>query len=56
MEEEDKTDELFNNMFGPDYEPSPLPPEIFTDIDLSYKNKAYWSLPENVRNAIDLAK
>ena len=22
----------------------------------SYKNKAYWNLPENVRNAIDLAK
>ena len=24
--------------------------------DNSYKNKAYWNLPENVRNAIDLAK
>ena len=24
--------------------------------DESYKNKAYWNLPENVRNAIDLAK
>lgn len=24
--------------------------------DHSYKNKAYWNLPENVRNAIDLAK
>lgn len=24
--------------------------------DYSYKNKAYWNLPENVRNAIDLAK
>ena len=24
--------------------------------DQSYKNKAYWNLPENVRNAIDLAK
>ena len=22
----------------------------------NYKNKAYWSLPENVRNAIDLSK
>jgi len=26
------------------------------EMDLSYKNKAYWQLPENVRNAIDLAK
>ena len=25
-------------------------------VDMSYKNSAYWSLPENVRNAIDLAK
>ena len=27
-----------------------------TKQDHSYKNKAYWNLPENVRNAIDLAK
>ena len=26
------------------------------ELDLSYRNKAYWQLPENVRNAIDLAK
>ena len=25
-------------------------------IDESYKTKAYWQLPENVRNAIDVAK
>lgn len=25
-------------------------------IDQSYKTKAYWQLPENVRNAIDVAK
>lgn len=25
-------------------------------VDTSYKNEAYWQLPENVRNAIDLAK
>lgn len=25
-------------------------------VDTSYKNGAYWQLPENVRNAIDLAK
>ena len=25
-------------------------------IDQSYKNASYWSLPQNVRNAIDLAK
>ena len=26
------------------------------DIDQSYKNDEYWKLPENVRNAIDVAK
>ena len=26
------------------------------EIDESYKNDNYWSLPPNVRNAIDLAK
>jgi len=26
------------------------------EFDESYKNKAYWSLPENVRKAIDTAK
>lgn len=25
-------------------------------IDQSYKNEQYWQLPENVRNAIDVAK
>lgn len=25
-------------------------------LDQSYKNQAYWALPPNVRNAIDLAK
>ena len=30
--------------------PSPKP------LDDSYKNKSYWNLPENVRNAIDVAK
>ena len=55
-DEEDKEAELFNHVFGPDFQPSPLPPEVHTDIDMSYKNKAYWSLPENVRNAIDIAK
>ena len=26
------------------------------DIDEAYKNDAYWSLPPNVRNAVDSAK
>ncbi len=26
------------------------------DAELNWKNKTYWALPENVRNAIDVAK
>lgn len=33
-----------------------MPDEDTRRIDDSYKNTAYWALPLNVRNAIDLAK
>jgi hypothetical protein len=39
---------------GSDEENELLTP--MADIDQSYKNDDYWKLPENVRNAIDVAK